>query len=439
VRSSSGRTTKIIKKVLVVAANREGDPPLALGREIREIGTALRNSLSAEFELYILWAATDSDLRSELLRVKPNILHFCGHGTSAGPILEHTERGNEAVDAEVLLNWLKVALKGITLDIAVLNFCDSHEMLNLLSEVASVVTGPVHRIVDEHAIAFSSAFYMGLAAGGSATFSYHLAESAVEMSPSVAEIAEFASTRDYIMEVTPQSGPYGIRCRIVDEAIFERHRRLSQKGFVFFASEPDGLEPLRLDRKLRKILEVFPKQAPFHLEQRWATRSLDLMYALMNTYPAIVHIAGHGTSAGAFLFEHDRHRNGIAAPGHALARVLRAFHHHIECVLLMFSHSCRVAPELQYVIDCVIAVDGVLSINASTKFSNAFYQMIDDGNSYRDAFDAGIALLPKSRVDHVVFSLQGRNVDKRAADVTLTARRASTRRKTKKVRSDDAR
>lgn len=418
-RTSSKKAAKPLKKVLIVAANRDGDPPLALGREIREIAAALRGS-SSKFEVYILWAATNNDLRAEILRVKPHILHFCGHGTAAGPILEHTERGNEALDGKALRKWLKVALKGIDLDIALLNFCDSQEMLDDLAGVAPVIVGPIHRIADEHAIAFSSAFYIALAAGGNASFSYYLGKSAVSMAVSDVEPGEPTRTRDLSQPLSlteSQTGPYGIRSRTADEVpTFDGTPRSRRRAFVFFASEPEGRERLRLDRELRRILDVFPRHASFSLEQRWATRAIDLLHALMDTFPAIIHIAGHGTPAGGFLFEHDRYHNGVVAPSYSLARVLMAFRQHIECAVLMFGHSDRVAHKLEDVLDCVVAVHGPLLNDISVTFSNAFYQMLDNGKSYRDAFGAAIALLPETSAD--VISLHGRNLDKAVAGVT---------------------
>lgn len=408
------------KTILIVAANRAQDERLALGREVREIAAALRGATSAKFDVHIKWAADDEEFRASFLELDPHILHFCGHGTISGPVLEQMKPGTEGVAGKALQRWLKVALEGTRLQIAVLNFCDTQEMLDDLASTAPIVIGPIRRIADEEAITFSSVFYAALANGGSGSFAYYLGQSAVEMMP-----ADTGTTRDIPdPPPAPQPGQYGIRCASDGERpVFAGPQRSADlRTFTFFASEPEALPRMHLDHELRRIVKRPPSPERFRIEQRWATRPLDFVHTLMTTRPAIVHVTGHGALDGAFRFEHDRYPQGVAAQRHAFARVLAAFHQHIECAVLMFSHSCHVAHELDDVLDHVIAVDGELADSAALRFSELFYQLIWYRRSYQQAFDGALGGLADERV---AFTLRGCHVPRK---IHLSARAPSSPR-----------
>jgi hypothetical protein len=276
------------------------------------------------------------------------------------------------------------------LEIAILNFCDSHEMLDSLAGAARLVVGPTRSILDEHAIIFSTAFYMALAAGGTGSFAYYLGKSAVEMTPMAT-----AQARDVVATRSLSFAGYGIRCRspvelaLLGDAGRERHRRPT---FAFFASEPDGLARLRLDRQLRSILDGVPSRS-FRVEQRWATRVVDFLHTLILARPTIVHLSGHG-EAGGFVFEHDRHPEGVLASSRAVTRVLTAFHQDVECAVLMFGQSAGVAHALDGVLDHVVAIEGEFPDHVIRRFAELFYQMISAGRSYRTAFEAACLALP---------------------------------------------
>lgn len=171
------------------------------------------------------------------------------------------EPGTEEVAGKALQRWLKVALEGTRLEIAVLNFCDTQEMLDELVSTAPIVIGPTRSIVDEHAITFSTVFYAALASGGSGSFAYHLGRSAVEMTP-----ADPGTTGDIPDPPTPpQPGQYTIRCASDGERpVFASPQRSAEpRTFTFFASEPEALPRLHLDHELRRIVKRPPPPSDF--------------------------------------------------------------------------------------------------------------------------------------------------------------------------------
>src|SRR6516165_10191804 len=82
-------------RVLFLAANPAGTQPLQLDEEIRQIRAKIR---AAEYrdslELVSRWAVRRDDLLQALLEVKPHVVHFSGHGSSASELILLEDRGN---------------------------------------------------------------------------------------------------------------------------------------------------------------------------------------------------------------------------------------------------------------------------------------------------------------------------------------------------------
>ena len=67
---------------------------LRLNEEVRSIEQAMRQSeFRDNFDIKQQWAVRISDLQGYLLRYKPNIIHFSGHGSKTGEIILEDEVG----------------------------------------------------------------------------------------------------------------------------------------------------------------------------------------------------------------------------------------------------------------------------------------------------------------------------------------------------------
>jgi len=78
-----------MKKILVLVSNPKGTDNLDLLPEIRDLQEALQRSLNRD-RFIVEWriAKRQADLRRYILDIKPSIIHFCGHGTEQGLVLE---------------------------------------------------------------------------------------------------------------------------------------------------------------------------------------------------------------------------------------------------------------------------------------------------------------------------------------------------------------
>lgn len=72
----------------------------------------------------------------------------------------------------------------------------------------------------------------------------------------------------------------------------------------FMASNPTDTPSLRLDEEARTIMEkirMSEYRDSVKSKTRWATRASDILQALDETNPTIVHFSGHGASTGELV------------------------------------------------------------------------------------------------------------------------------------------
>ncbi|MBE2197650.1 MAG: CHAT domain-containing protein [Anaerolinea sp.] len=170
------------KTILVLAANPKNTPLLRLDQEVREIDNGLeRAQRRDDFILKQKWAARPVDVRRAMLDFKPNIVHFCGHGSGEEGIAFEDETGQaKLVNADTLAEFFE--LFADKLECVILNACYSEVQAEAVAEHIPYVIGMKKAIGDTAAIEFSVAFYDALGAGKSIEFAYKLACNAIQWS-----------------------------------------------------------------------------------------------------------------------------------------------------------------------------------------------------------------------------------------------------------------
>jgi len=99
-------------KILFLAANPKDTDRLRLDEEIRGIDQALRQAeFRDKFEIAQQWAVRVADLQTHLLRYKPDIIHFSGHGSRASEIILEDGDGNSQTVPARALSQLFAVLK----------------------------------------------------------------------------------------------------------------------------------------------------------------------------------------------------------------------------------------------------------------------------------------------------------------------------------------
>lgn len=154
-----------IIKILFLAANPIGTSQLRLDEEVRGIEQALRQSEFRErFEIKQHWAVRVIDLQGYLLRHKPNIVHFSGHGSESSEIILEDNQGNsQPVSSRALSQLFSVVKDNIRC--VVLNACYSKLQAKAIAKHIDCVIGMSKAIGDSAAINFATAFYQALGYG----------------------------------------------------------------------------------------------------------------------------------------------------------------------------------------------------------------------------------------------------------------------------------
>ncbi|GAB4196557.1 MAG: hypothetical protein Fur006_44110 [Coleofasciculaceae cyanobacterium] len=172
-----------MKKILILLASPQDKdtPPLELDRELHQVETALERSLDLnQFEILIRWAARVEDLRRELLREKPQIVHFSGHGAgSYGLVLETDSRQKQFVSTEALAGLFELCKDYV--ECVLLNACYSEEQAIAIHRHIDYVIGMNQAILDRAAIEFAIGFYDALAAGRSYRDAYRVGCNAIDL------------------------------------------------------------------------------------------------------------------------------------------------------------------------------------------------------------------------------------------------------------------
>lgn len=162
---------------------------------------------------------------------------------------------------------------------------------------------------------------------------------------------------------------------------------------LFVAADPreKGSQALSLSEEIREITHKV--RASTHREflifqQIWAARPNDLLQALNQYMPDIVHFSGHGSARGDLMF---LGKYGQAHPisEAALEALFSTLKDNVQVVLLNACYSERQAKAITNVINCAIGMRTGIDDEAAIVFSSAFYQAIGFGRSIQEAFDQG--------------------------------------------------
>lgn len=154
-------------RMLWLAANPLSTARLALDEEAREVTEKLRLAGDRDaFELVTRWAVRPADLLQHLNEHRPRIVHFSGHGDSAGMIALSAGAGNsQPVATDALARLFQSVRDDVRM--VVLNSCYSVIQATAIGQHIDHVVGMRQPIDDRSAAIFAAAFYSALGFGRS--------------------------------------------------------------------------------------------------------------------------------------------------------------------------------------------------------------------------------------------------------------------------------
>jgi hypothetical protein len=109
-------------------------------------------------------AARIDDLQGSLLRHRPKVVHFSGHGSESGEIVFEDRNGTSSPVSSRALRSLFSTLRD-DVKCVVLNACGTKDQASAIATEVECVVGMSRDIQDVSAIAFATAFYQALAYG----------------------------------------------------------------------------------------------------------------------------------------------------------------------------------------------------------------------------------------------------------------------------------
>jgi hypothetical protein len=160
---------------------------------------------------------------------------------------------------------------------------------------------------------------------------------------------------------------------------------------LFLAANPTqgGISSLSLDEEIRLIQEKL-RASDFRdsveLKSRWAVRSTDLLQALNEEKPHVIHFSGHGTDTDEIVFVGPNGAPTFVSKD-AIVQLMLTMADNINVVVFNTCFSTGQAEAITKYIDVAIGMNDSIGDEAARVFAAQFYSAIGFGRSVRNAFD----------------------------------------------------
>jgi len=170
----------------------------------------------------------------------------------------------------------------------------------------------------------------------------------------------------------------------------ERLKYVPEKITVlFFATNPIDTDRLRLDQEVRSIQEMIRKsdhRDSIVFESRWAVRPLDIIQAINELNPDIVHFSGHGADSSELVLENTDGTTKLVTKEAITQTIMLS----TDKIRFMFFNACFSFEQAQAVVEYVDAAIGMtdsVSDNGACTFAAQFYSSLGFGFSVKKAFE----------------------------------------------------
>jgi len=173
---SPGGTDRV-QTVLFLAASPKDMEPLSPDEELRKIEQELQLDPNRnDFSLKSHVAVRLTDISRALVRYKPHVVHFSGHGAADGRLYVQDESGfSKPVNPQGLAEMFGECKD--TIRCVVVNACHSEQLAEAMSRHIDYVVGMHSEVGDSAAILFSVGFYQALFGGKTVPEAFRLARS----------------------------------------------------------------------------------------------------------------------------------------------------------------------------------------------------------------------------------------------------------------------
>ncbi|SCJ97210.1 CHAT domain [uncultured Clostridium sp.] len=164
---------------------------------------------------------------------------------------------------------------------------------------------------------------------------------------------------------------------------------------LFMASNPTGTSQLKLGEEARDINEMIRKSEhrdSISFESRWAIRPLDILQAINELNPDIIHFSGHGCDTGELVLQNADGTCKLVKKEAIVQTIMTSS----EKIRLVFFNACFSYGQAMAVVEHVEAAIGMnksIGDKAASVFAAQFYSSIGFGLSLQKAFNQAKAAL----------------------------------------------
>ena len=232
------------KTILILTANPSDTSRLRLDEEVREIQEGLNLSAGRDsFNVVSQWATRPDDLRRALLKYRPQIVHFSGHGAGAAGLLLENDLGNAKPVSSDALSLLFSLFPSV--DCVLFNACYSEVQADAIAQHIDHVIGMSDSMGDRAAIEFAVGFYDALGYGHPVPFAYELGLSAIALEGLDDVATPILKVRPGLADAVAAATPKPLESTnkaATKAATEDKSPPPVQKSIVL--EEPEGLVPL---------------------------------------------------------------------------------------------------------------------------------------------------------------------------------------------------
>lgn len=164
---------------------------------------------------------------------------------------------------------------------------------------------------------------------------------------------------------------------------------------LFLASNPKNVPKLRLDEEAREIEDMIRKSKnrdSVRFITRWAVRPLDILQAINEHDPTIIHFSGHGSEENDLILENPDGSYKMVSK-EAIVNSMTTASDSIKLVFFNNCYSSGQAEDVVEYVDFSIGMNDSIGDKAAIIFASQFYSGIGFGKTINQSFKQAISAL----------------------------------------------
>lgn len=198
-----------------------------------------------------------------------------------------------------------------------------------------------------------------------------------------------------IQTITATLSQHGKAQQDLKRAVIDLQNIPEKIKVLFMASNPVGTGQLRLDEEARAIHETITKSKhrdSVEFVTRWAVRSFDILQAINEINPDVIHFSGHGTDTDELVLQNTDGSHKLITK-EAIVGTIATVSDKVKLVFFNTCFSFGQAEAIVEQIDASIGMTTSIGDEAARVFAAQFYSSIGFGLNLDAAFRQAKAAL----------------------------------------------